>query len=148
MKTMNIIFLDIDGVLNTLKDKNIDDNLDIVKIKTLKRIIRDTGANIIISSDWKHDEISLFHTWNNNNTPNYMWITPDYDCISNKSTSIENKRVIEIKEWIKKYNWYGYNINYVVIDDMNLKIDNFIKTDPYIWLTEEQANDIIKMLNK
>ncbi len=55
---MKVIFLDIDGVLNSVESKSscgayvgIDDS----KVKRLKRIVDATGAVIVLSSSWKHD---------------------------------------------------------------------------------------------
>ena len=55
---MKVIFLDIDGVLNCVETKEkckayvgIDDKM----VSWLKRIVEATGAQIVLSSSWKHD---------------------------------------------------------------------------------------------
>lgn len=55
-----IIFLDIDGVLNSaeyyqsLKDiHGYDKDIDIEKVKLLKEIVDATGAEIVLSSTWR-----------------------------------------------------------------------------------------------
>ena len=58
---MKVIFLDIDGVLNcsTSKSHCVEDNgrvikgIDSDKVKRLAKIVEATGAQIILSSDWK-----------------------------------------------------------------------------------------------
>jgi hypothetical protein len=54
---MKILFLDIDGVLNTYKEnyKPVD-YLDKNKIALLKRIIDETKCKIVISSSWRFDK--------------------------------------------------------------------------------------------
>lgn len=55
---MKIIFLDVDGVLNCESSKSqcrgfigIDDK----RVARLKQIVAATGAQIVLSSSWKHD---------------------------------------------------------------------------------------------
>lgn len=58
---MKIIFLDIDGVLNCSTSKSFchDDlygiitGIDSDKVKRLAKIVEITGAEIVLSSDWK-----------------------------------------------------------------------------------------------
>lgn len=64
-----VIFLDVDGVLNcaTSKSSCIDDDgrvikgVDSDKVKRLAKIVESTGAQIILSSDWK-DGWSRYYT--------------------------------------------------------------------------------------
>ena len=60
---MKVIFLDIDGVLNTnLSTSYFQDNrtgirylgIDDDKVKRLKRIVDETGAKIVLSTDWRY----------------------------------------------------------------------------------------------
>ena len=55
---MKVIFLDVDGVLNSVDTSEvfqgfvgIDDKL----VSKLRKIVRATGAQIVLSSSWKHD---------------------------------------------------------------------------------------------
>ncbi|MDE7380098.1 MAG: hypothetical protein K2N14_03500, partial [Clostridia bacterium] len=55
---MKIIFLDIDGVLNSLKydasrDKRKLTNIDETRLPILKSIVEKTGAKIVLSSTWR-----------------------------------------------------------------------------------------------
>ena len=47
---MKIIFLDIDGVLNTNSDRNISDE----KLIFLSELVPKTGAEIVLSSSWRN----------------------------------------------------------------------------------------------
>lgn len=65
---MKILFLDVDGVLNSLlffrtrprSDYLSDDRLDLQAIERLNRITDETGAKIVVSSTWR-----LPYVWNN-----------------------------------------------------------------------------------
>lgn len=123
---MKIIFLDIDGVLNFKECNSIFDEyyfVDDEKLMILKEIINQTGAKVVLSSDWK-----------------IGWIHRDEGIVSPKSkrfialeekmnefgitlfskTPIGNQdyRGDEIKSWIEQ--WGGEKIeNFVIIDDMD-----------------------------
>lgn len=69
---MKIIFLDIDGVLNTIetfinrkkeyKETGIlNVEIDEFRVQYLKQIIKETDAKIVLSSSWRH-----FFTKDNN----------------------------------------------------------------------------------
>ncbi len=54
---MRVIFLDIDGVLNSARyDKNksaTDGNIDVSRLILIKSLIDRTGANVVLSSSWR-----------------------------------------------------------------------------------------------
>ncbi len=54
---MKIIFLDIDGVLNSdiydRQRKYTDTNIDVSRLPLLKRLIDETGAKTVLSSSWR-----------------------------------------------------------------------------------------------
>lgn len=54
---MKIIFLDIDGVLNSTKydreRKQNDGNIDITRLSLLKRLVDSTNAKIVLTSTWR-----------------------------------------------------------------------------------------------
>lgn len=57
---MNVIFLDIDGVLNSSKtiDRNFDyPELDPRNLVLLKKIVNETWAVLVLTSSWKDDWI-------------------------------------------------------------------------------------------
>lgn len=57
MNAMKIIFLDIDGVLNSdrydRKKSEADGNIDKSRLPLLKRLIDETGARTVLSSSWR-----------------------------------------------------------------------------------------------
>lgn len=58
-KTMRVIFLDVDGVLNDIHSRTrspsgfigIDDD----KVRVLRQIVKQTGAKIVLTSTWKRE---------------------------------------------------------------------------------------------
>lgn len=55
---MKVIFLDVDGVLNTFKliRKFGMDFIDDICVALVARIVRETGAKIVLSSTWRIEE--------------------------------------------------------------------------------------------
>lgn len=111
---MKIIFLDIDGVLNSVSYfKSIndlgdpDDRLDPTAVALLNKIIQATDAKIVISSSWRLGK-SISQLQN----------VFDKHCIIGTiiglTTDDYNSRGIQIQQWI---------------DNSNLIIDSFIILD-------------------
>ena len=161
-----VIFLDIDGVLNTKwwyaqmnrntpKDKYgyaFDPNA----VSNLKYILDQTGADIVISSSWKSFGFSeLEEMWEERGLPGKLiGITPN--SVSDEmllNADLDNMelfsiRGMEIKEWLSKK---GRSIShYAIIDDMDNMLpeqqSHFVKTDPEIGITKENANQVIAIL--
>jgi aryl carrier-like protein len=161
-----VIFLDIDGVLNTKwwytqmnrntpKDKYgyaFDPNA----VSNLKKILDQTGADIVISSSWKSFGYSeLEEMWEERGLPGKLiGITPN--SVSDEmllNADLDNMellsiRAMEIKEWLSKN---GKRIShYAIIDDMDNMLpeqqSHFVKTDPEIGITKENANQVIAIL--
>ena len=63
MRRTKVIFLDIDGVLNSEKTSNPRDLpyvIDKRLLRVFKRIVARTHAKIVLISDWRHDPAGLF----------------------------------------------------------------------------------------
>lgn len=118
----NIIFLDIDGVLNSLpyfeslKDTETNSEIDESKLPLLKRIVEENNAQIVLSSTWKELD-------NKDNPDCYaMWkylidSLAKYGMkIISKTPTILNKRPIEIKAWLDSRPDKD-NIKWISIDD-------------------------------
>jgi hypothetical protein len=55
---MKVIFLDIDGVLNTTATPKPNKESRVIEptlLARLKRLLQDTGATVVLSSTWRHD---------------------------------------------------------------------------------------------
>jgi hypothetical protein len=60
---MKIIFLDIDGVLNCKRTPNprkFPFIVDATLLKRLERLLDQTGAKVVLSSNWRYDPAGLF----------------------------------------------------------------------------------------
>jgi hypothetical protein len=162
-----VIFLDIDGVLNTKwwytqMDRNTPKDkygyaFDPRSVANLKKILDETRADIVISSSWKSFGLSeLEEMWQARGlsgkligiTPNSvsdeMMLNADLDHME-----LFHIRGMEIKEWLDKH---GKNVShYVIIDDMDNffpeQKSHFVLTDPEVGITDEDADKAIKILN-
>ena len=163
-----VIFLDIDGVLNTKwwytqMDRNTPKDqygyaFDPKAVANLKRIVEETGADVVISSSWKSFGFSeLEEMWKDRDLPGKLiGITPnsvsDELLLDADIDSIElfHIRGEEIKEWLTKH---GKQIsNYAIIDDMDNMLTEqqsyFVHTNPEVGITDENAEKVIQILNK
>ena len=169
-KHRKIIFLDIDGVLNTeyyqglleYQGKPWQDEygafFDPKSVKQLKKIIDATDADIVVESSWKYLGLdAMKELWDARNLPGRVIdITPS--SVSNEhlininldylDTSTLHCKGIEIASWLAEQT---EDIRYVIIDDeyviLESQFPHFILTNPYEGITEEQANRTISILN-
>ena len=128
---MKVLFLDIDGVVQPF---NLRDNIVIYKdvrcvkfnkksVKVLNEIIDKTDCEIVISSDWRHhyDLEGLQIIFEFNGIKKVPIDTTEIEVYTN-AIHLEDDRVIEIKNWLKK----NKVEKFCVVDDMNLDIENFV----------------------
>jgi hypothetical protein len=163
---MKVIFLDIDGVLNTgaysvhffelakLIDKTkkeakafrqeilrdeFGNKFDPLAVDALKMIIEDTGAKIVISSTWRKSGLTFCEKmWEFRDLPGeVIGITP----------VLNTARGEEIAEWLKE----NETESFVIIDDdrdmLPEQINSFVKTSGTYGLTLKDAQKAIEILN-
>ena len=168
-----IIFLDIDGVLNTDDDpKPIINGVDPANvfhdiprrdlISNLNHIINETGANVVISSTWrKHAHWGIL--WR-------LFQVLGFEGKIIDSTPVDgDDRGQQIKQWLEDENTgkhiclidkLRWNIKiekvvtFVILDDLVYDIishedlkNNTVATDPSHGLTIEKVREAIKILN-
>ncbi|QAA32476.1 HAD domain-containing protein [Clostridium manihotivorum] len=158
---MKIIFLDVDGVLNT--EGFLNDNpgvaIDYWKISILKYIIKKTGALIVMSSGWRlwfDDNMlptegysqQLYDIFCENKLEIYDK-TPDFSTDEIKSRkTFSHVKAKEIIAWLEDNKDVE---KYVVIDDLLLRDENInahlVKVNGEIGLTFEDALSVISMLS-
>lgn len=161
----NIIFLDIDGVLNSKfwnennqREINNGTLIDIEKVRLLKNIVSDTKAKIILHSGWRFwfDEelkpirleaerlIEIFTAEGlkiDGFTPD---LTTEEIRMTQKFSLVKAK---EILCWLAEHK----NVNnWVVIEDLDLNNklieEHQIKTDNSIGLSSENVKEVINFL--
>jgi hypothetical protein len=124
---MKIIFLDLDGVMCTSacygrgKNNKWDTYMfDHKAVALLNFILVETGAEIILSSDWRHNfslqEMKEIFCHNGviKGPIGYTPLSKSYT-----GDNLENGRAEEILTWVKLHIWKN-DVNWVVIDDLNM----------------------------
>lgn len=119
---MIVIFLDIDGVLCLERSHlafaedtaSIWNDLCPTASALIRRLCEKTGAQIVISSTWRHHKNFLFPALDKHGLSKYVfgdreddstgWLTPAF---------FKECRGFEIDHWLKKYK----PENYLIIDD-------------------------------
>ena len=151
---MNIIFLDVDGVLNS-RNKLMEVYKKTHKphsgysypfdercLENLKLLVQETNSKIVITSTWRKDEEgirTLLKTLNEYELDKYViGYTP----------ILNTPREIEIKDYLYQYKEQP---NFIILDDdsdFDALIPYLIKTNGQVGLTCENVKDGIKKLTK
>lgn len=151
---MNAIFLDVDGVLNSInklkevynKTKKAHSGYNYPfgenAIENLKEIVEKTNSKIIITSTWRKNRIGKMIL---------LKKLKEYgidDKVVGYTNIINDNREEEIKEYLRR----NPNIkNFIIIDDSSKLIDlidRLVKTDVFYGLTKENKDEAIKKLEK
>ena len=174
---MKVIFLDIDGVLNSRDNLNAltchrrsNARINDVTYKSnstiktrdcfgqlfdercchwLGYIIEMTGAKIVISSTWRYSGLDFIRDlWQSRNLPGeIIGITPS--AISHQDTYNCTCRGDEIKSYIDENKMIE---KFCIIDDDNDMLNDqtqfFVRTDNQFGLCREKALEAIKILNE
>ena len=151
-----VIFLDIDGVLRPIHSyigKDEYGQLFVDRcVDSLRYIIENTNASIVISSTWKSSGLIIMkEMWNKRNLPgNIIDITPnEVDVVESGNAEFYDlvDRGLEINQWIINNNFNG---KYLIIDDLpdftDVQMTKYIKTNPSIGLTMDDAKKCIEIL--
>lgn len=152
---MKVIFLDIDGVLNTeAYRKNPEVNyfdapVSEVHIYLLEYLVKKTDAKIVLSSTWRE-------YWEKGETQSDsfgVYINKLFEkyglAIFDKTPELRD-RDIEISEWLKLHK--GRIENYVIIDDFDFEWSDenkkhLVKTNDKTGLDEETVTRAMGVLN-
>lgn len=157
---MKVIFLDVDGVLNSYvtiretKEVPIIDGLFTVAdslIEKLATIVHTCNAKVVLSSTWRKFRYKKY----DDNRINF------YDLLETKlkdyaveiydvtEVSLDNKRAAEIQNWLNSHK----NVeSFVILDDEIYKVipplvKEAIAVDSYYGLTDKDVNEAIDILN-
>lgn len=166
---LKIVFMDCDGVINStsyyISDRNPgnlngqDGDIDHECVERVLRICKETGAKIVLSSDWRIswpgslirlEKAGFPEGLIIDKTPELIWTRMsmhDY-MLSEEDEDYEFSRGREIDLWLKEH---PDCTNYVILDD---RIDfteeqqpHFIHVNPMIGLTDDDVDIAIMTLN-
>lgn len=147
-----IIFLDVDGVLNShdwwdrrkklapehSRADFIENEFDPVAVERLRTLVADTGVEVVLSSVWRLGEDSQADV--KKHAVDFIDVTPQCD---------SGIRGAEILMWIRKNVPKYYDegtLKYAIIDDDSDMLlwqkDSFFRTDYNIGLTDEICDKI------
>lgn len=155
-----VIFLDIDGVLNTSYTKYRDEVLDDFRLDYLAKIVNKTRAKIVLTSTWRYNLNKSFFSFKayNNSTKKLI------ESLKERGLKISallpdtpnNRRAEDISEFIKKHKV----TNFVILDDElfnyeSLKLsEHLLRTSFYeedeldAGLTQKMIRQAVQILNK
>lgn len=150
---MRVIFLDIDGVLNNLKDAHEESpltdrfaldfsNWNPHALRRLNDLCKATGAKVVISSSWRKLQ-SDPAWWNEQFVLNAR--CPDIEVIGITGDSHNGFRGREVNDWLAKHPEVE---RYVIIDDESdfYPDQPRIHTDMYYGFTARDMLNAIKVL--
>lgn len=168
------LFLDFDGVLNTMEYQTVlqwkggprKDEYGTLfapcAVENLRLIIEHTAAKIVISSSWRFDGIKrMREMWAARGLPGEVYgVTPElsevrFNSIQDDSDSISvipyGTRGLEINEWFRiNTNNYNNGYSFAIIDDfddfISSQMPHVVLTEPETGLTKELAAKAISLL--
>lgn len=154
---MKIIFLDIDGVLNSVeytistqfsKETVRTEKVDPVKVGLLRFVCEQTGANIVVSSTWRHGRDA---SWFRGFFSSFGWFNPPIiDVTPTQCEASATRRGDEIAEWLKDFHHSSRWLECVIVDDDNdfhpTQQDMLVQTNNVHGLSLNNAIEMIDIL--
>ena len=159
MTQTKLVFLDLDGVINSLEYnvgmENIErdrrfrlDDYDPVKVGLIRFIYKMTSAKIVISSSWR---IGKSPDWFIGFFESVGWPSPPIiDCTTTATVKKDGiGRGDQVDHWLEqKHPGYRYdpNVNYVILDDDS----DFYDWQPHIkthFLTGITLKEVVKAID-
>ena len=155
-KTIKVIFLDIDGVLNSWASYY---KITTEKLQLLNKLIEQTGAKIVISSSWRigSNDVKDFLDNNFSKNRNFRLNNPNQELIDNifyKNTigltdTFGPSRGDEIKRWLDIH--CDDVESYVIFDDdtemLDEQLEHLVQTDTYYGITDREIHLAELILN-
>jgi hypothetical protein len=140
---MKIIFLDVDGVLNTRLG-----SLDADKLDILQSVVQATGAAVVISSTWRHHEHQMVRL-----RPELerrgIRIAGQTPISASRDPSerfwVASTRGAEIESWLTDHPGVS---RFVILDDSDFTALKgwLVQTNASVGLTDIQAHEMIRRL--
>ena len=150
---MNIIFLDVDGVLNSINKlieiyqithkshSGYSYPFDEKCLKNLQLLVKETNSKLVITSTWRKDKEGI---------KKLLSVLKEYDLdkeVIGFTPILNGRREIEINAYLNA----SRNIsNFIILDndyDMGMFLPYLVKTDSQVGLTIENVEEGIKKIN-
>ena len=153
---MNLIFLDIDGVINSISNLIRVYNethkshscynypFDPNCLQNLKKLVIETKSSLVISSSWRHSP---------KGKEKLLDALKEYDLdqlVIGYTPSLGSSRGEEIKDFLRSFE-SSDTTNFVILDDdtdMDDLLPYLVKTNMRVGLTEENVRQAISILNR
>lgn len=150
---MNIIFLDVDGVLNSVNKlievyrkthrphSGYNYPFDEKCLKNLQLLVRDTNSKLVIRSTWRKDIEGRTKLMN---------VLKEYDLdkeVIGYTPVLNTNREEEIKQYLSMLD---YQVNFIILDDkidMGSLLPYLVNTNPQVGLTYSDVEDGVLKLN-
>ncbi len=141
---MKVIFLDVDGVLNSRQDGNSIKLRTDSHLRLLREIVKATDAKIVLSSSWRVGPSKAIRNLNNRLAEYGLEIMDSTPLLPGSSC-----RDDEIRQWLSDN---GQSVeNFVILDDdadmLEFTDTNLVQTDSEFGLQEKDVGRCIEMLN-
>mmetsp|Transcript_60493 Transcript_60493/g.112313 ORF Transcript_60493/g.112313 Transcript_60493/m.112313 type:complete len:240 (+) Transcript_60493:104-823(+) len=146
---MRLIFLDVDGVLNSDEDYYTPHYLDVAAMQRLARLLERVGnVFIVLSTTWRLNDVlkgKLMRSLANNGIPHSKIVgqTPNIN---------QHNRTLEIKSWMQRNSVASLKA-WVALDDMDLfaqdamfMAGHFVHIDPHEGLQDHHADEAFRLL--
>lgn len=139
----NVIFLDMDGVINSLRSLSFGELVDMECARHVRRISKHADADIVLSSTWRIGNDT--HTIREMLYPMGLYRVIGRTC----NNGIGMDRGDEINAWIEEFGCK----NYVILDDDSdftdyQKENHFIQTSADTGITEQDSTRAIRQILK
>jgi len=148
---VKLVFLDIDGVLVTRRPGCFEEHL----LRNLKRVCDQSGAQIVLSSDWRRHPQARQEAQRVLGTVGLKFIacTP---CMSPYLAQRPTEIMTWKRDWRKGRSGEEPLTHWVAIDDRELVQErhgqhlrgHFVQTHPLRGLTEDASDECIRILNQ
>ena len=148
---MKVIFLDVDGVLNTVFTTRTTHGFTFVdtrKVLRLRNIVERTGAQLVLSSTWRLADTPinkicydiLKAEFERVRCPIWVDCTPHFP---------GRKRQVEIYSWLQQHSEVE---DFIILDDLAEELrwykDRLVLTNKFDGLNKERAEFAIQMLGE
>lgn len=155
MSSSAVLFLDVDGVLNRVGTRERVPGHGVLgieqsKCEMIRRILRETGCGVVVSSTWRRYDDLLIHLWEQLGAEaKARWIgeTPILDRVRESGIYVAKVRGDEIQAWLDEHPEVS---RFVILDDdadMAHLAPHLLRTHGCEGITDEITSAAIDRLN-